>query len=314
MAESDIIQQFRDFMAARGCAPAPGLVILADDQDHRYRIEGETKFNAVYQLKIHDGYGIGRIYNFKTGESWGFPEKGTRFKQMTAEERAAARTRIEQEQAARATADRRAEDATQARARDIWARCSETPRSGVPAYVTRKGIEPMAARYWGSVCVVPVYCEGAIWSLQFIGEDGSKRFLRGGRIKGGYAPLASAEDDKDTILICEGWASGCSLRMATLFPVVVAFTAGNLEAVAMAMRGKYPTARLIICADNDAFTFDAKKRPKNLNTDEIPADDPRWGEWRLRGILVNTGLEKARSAALKSGAHVIWPEFNNDTN
>lgn len=53
------------------------------------------------------------------------------------------------------------------------------------------------------------------------------------------------------IVICEGYATGASIHMATGAPVAVAFDAGNLKPVAKAIREKYPNAAITICADND---------------------------------------------------------------
>jgi putative DNA primase/helicase len=65
------------------------------------------------------------------------------------------------------------------------------------------------------------------------------------------------------------------------YPVAVAFNAGNLEAVAKAMRRKLPDLPMIICADDDSATDG------------------------------NPGLTKARQAALATGAKVAVPDFGD---
>lgn len=84
--------------------------------------------------------------------------------------------------------------------------------------------------------------------MQFIGEDGAKRFLSGGRIAGCYCPIGRPQD---SLLICEGYATGATLYAATGRAVAVCFSAGNLQPVARALRMKFPRLRLIVCADND---------------------------------------------------------------
>jgi putative DNA primase/helicase len=93
-------------------------------------------------------------------------------------------------------------------------------------------------------------------SLQFIDEDGSKRFLPGGELKGCFMGIGSvdmnkAQDKPGNILICEGFATGASLCEWYRQPVIVAFNAGNLEPVAKVIRELYPDSTLIICGDND---------------------------------------------------------------
>jgi putative DNA primase/helicase len=58
----------------------------------------------------------------------------------------------------------------------------------------------------------------------------------------------------DRILIAEGYATGATLHEVTGHAVACAFTAGNLKAVAEALKQKYPYAALVICADDDHAT------------------------------------------------------------
>ena len=93
---------------------------------------------------------------------------------------------------------------------------------------------------------------GELHSLQFIGADGAKRFLRGGRIAGCFFTLA--DKPESPLVICEGYATGASIHEATGYAVVCAMNCGNLLAVSKALREKYPAREIIICADNDQFT------------------------------------------------------------
>ena len=80
--------------------------------------------------------------------------------------------------------------------------------------------------------------QGRICNLQRIRADGQKRFLRGGRVQGLYACLGGPVGEH--IIVCEGWATGKSLHAATGLPVAVAFSAGNLVAIAKTMRTNIP--------------------------------------------------------------------------
>ncbi len=119
-------------------------------------------------------------------------------------------------------------------------------------YLVKKSINPCGGiRQSGSQLFVPIYIEDKITSLQFIEEDGTKRFLSGGEIKGGYHVLGTPSQ---VLCIAEGYATGCSIYEATGYAVAAAFNAGNLMHVAQAMRRQYKEANLILCADNDHWT------------------------------------------------------------
>lgn len=103
--------------------------------------------------------------------------------------------------------------------------------------------------------LVPAFdLDGRLWSLQriFKGRDGRflKLFLKGSKTSGMSFRIAGDE----TIGICEGIATGISLRRETGYSIYVAFGAGNLMAVAKGLRKKHPASRIIIYADNDHKT------------------------------------------------------------
>ena len=118
-------------------------------------------------------------------------------------------------------------------------------------YLVKKGISPAGGvKQLGKQLLVPVYIEDKVTSLQFI-EDGIKRFLSGGEIRGGYCIVGTPAQ---VLCIAEGYATGCSIHEATGHAVAIAFNAGNLMHVAQAMRQRYKEATLILCSDNDQWT------------------------------------------------------------
>jgi phage/plasmid primase-like uncharacterized protein len=161
------------------------------------------------------------------------------------------------------------------KAAEIYANAKEA-KAGHP-YLVRKGIKAYGgARELGSRLVVPVYVRDKLASLQFIEEDGAKRFLSGSEIKAGCCVLGTPVD---VICIAEGYATGCSIHEATGHAVAVAFNAGNLMQVARVMRQRYKEAALILCADNDRWTED------------------------------NPGLARAMEAAIAVDALLAVPDF-----
>ena len=66
-------------------------------------------------------------------------------------------------------------------------------------------------------------------SLQFIRDEGEKRFLKGGKTKGCYYPLGKAP--RESLYIAEGFATAATIQELTSEAVTVAFNAGNLDSV-----------------------------------------------------------------------------------
>jgi len=142
-------------------------------------------------------------------------------------------------------------DAAATRAAEMWARATTVTSH---PYAQRKLIEPEGARMLGDELLIPLrHGPGALVGLQRIKSDGTKLFLKGTPSSGAYTVLGKP-DKQGTVVIAEGWATCCSIRMATGHCVVVAFNAGNLEPVARKIRAALPEARLIIAADDDAQT------------------------------------------------------------
>jgi len=145
---------------------------------------------------------------------------------------------------------------------EAWGNASVNPETH--SYCTRKGISPLPrearimsheADNFAGWLVVPVQdCNAPerFSSAQYISADGSKFFHPGGKIKGCFTMLNSREiEQSDTIYVCEGFATGQTVRDASGCQVYVAFNAGNLTEVAAYVRGLNPNAEIIIAGDND---------------------------------------------------------------
>lgn len=118
-------------------------------------------------------------------------------------------------------------------------------------YLAAKGIKPYGARQLRDCLFVPLSIDGQVTNLQVIGEDGTKRFLTGGQVKGASLVLGRLKDALQ-VLLCEGWATGCTLHEATGLAVVVAFDAGNLVAVAKRLHGCLAAnVMVLVCGDVD---------------------------------------------------------------
>ena len=89
--------------------------------------------------------------------------------------------------------------------------------------------------------------DGNIQSLQTIDSDGKKLFMQGGKAGGGMYSIGGLGD---RIALAEGFATAISIHEATGLGAVVALNAGNLPAVAEAIRARHPKAQICIAADD----------------------------------------------------------------
>ena len=181
-------------------------------------------------------------------------------------------------------------DETALRAARIWSRAC--PALDGHAYLTRKQVAPLRLRMDASRrLVVPLQdIDGHIQTVEFITAEGAKRYLAGGTKKGHFAVVSTEpgplRKPLGPLLICEGWATGASLHIATGHTVIAAMDAANLVPVAQALRARFPEADLVIVADNDV-------KPNTL---------------------ANPGVEAARNAALLLEARLAIPPAPGDAN
>ena len=279
---TQILSDFTDSIRRYGLYPPDRIV--TDGRIHRFRSGPEREQNGFYRLTIvpaHQGgdIGFGLIGCWKRdlNERWCSKEPGTLAQpDREAMKKARAEMKRHDQEAAKAAVDR---------AKGIWA--GAKPSEASHPYLISKGIGPRGVRQHKDALVVPVYRDGSMVSLQFISADGTKRFLTGGQMEGGYASISGGSASRDEIVIAEGYATAVSIFEATGLPAVVAFNAGNLLPVAKAIRAKYPEARLVIAGDNDQWTM-------------------------IRGKPVNVGVVRARAAAEAVGGSVAVPDFPND--
>jgi phage/plasmid primase-like uncharacterized protein len=243
----DIINQFSTAMQSAGLHIQGGIV--ADGNIHRCKVAGDrgSKKNGWYVFH-EDGVPAGAFGNWKTGEKQSWCSKS--LNELTCEEQEAQRLRMTQINEQRKKKITAMHEAARQRADKLWTR-AETVDDKHP-YVVAKQVKPVGIKQLRNMLVVPLYDDkDKLHSLQFIMPNGSKLFLAGGQKKGCFAMLGKSFQ---TICICEGWATGCSIFEATGNSVAVAFDAGNLLPAAQALRKKYPESTIIICADDDYKT------------------------------------------------------------
>lgn len=275
---SNASEMFRSAMADAGIITDDP--IIPDGLLHRIHIEGHSRGsrNGCYILHV-DIRVNGWFKDFKAGFESTWSPKGSRYLLTKAEREA-----IQVESVLRrAERDRQYKEAAML-AQDRYDRALQAHQH---PYLEAKRISSCNGLRLSSgeeLLVPAVDLDGQLWSLQriFRGADGRfvKLFLKGTKTSGMSFRIAGNE----IIGICEGIATGISLRRETGHSIYVAFGAGNLMAVAQGLRSQYPSARIIVYADND------------LEKE------------------INTGVVKGRETAKAIFAELCVPPINGDFN
>jgi putative DNA primase/helicase len=239
-----------DAMRAAGLGPAKDLDLQPDGRLQRYRVEGDKPGSRNGWFVLHGGPPpVGVFGSWKMpGDSHTWHEQSTG--QQTPEQRAELQRQVRAMQQARAIEQEAVHAAARDKAARLWA--TAHPATNAHPYLQAKRVPAYGIRQLRGMLVVPARdAHGQLHTLQFIGPDGSKRFLTGGRIRGCYFAIGKPFH---TLMLAEGLATGSTLHQATGEAVAVCFNCGNLEPVARALRDKFPRLRLVICADNDQHT------------------------------------------------------------
>lgn len=224
--------------------------IIPDGVLHRHHIEGDRPgtLNGWHVLHL-DGVPAGAFGSWKTGESASWSSRAQADLTLTDRIRlkhilANARQRLSDER-------RQRQESAATIARRMWTQAR--PADPRHPYLVAKRVMVHGLRQVGNLLLVPVTDGQRLISLQTITPAGDKRFLKGGRMTGGFYLMADAPQSSP-LVIGEGFATIATLMEQTGCPGVVAFTAGNLLAVARELRRRYPDTPIVMAGDNDQWT------------------------------------------------------------
>ena len=242
---SDPIEHFRLAIAAAGLTVPDD--IHADGAIHRFSTNGRRGDDSGWYSLHTDGTPAGAFGCWRAGLQSTWCAKSDNA--MTDAEREAHRQRIKAMKAQREADTLATQQVASESAAALWAKADTATAH---PYLTFKGIKPHGVKVFGDKLLIPMRdTAGTLHSLQTIAPDGDKRFHPGGRVKGCYHSLGKPAG---VLVICEGYATGASIHECTGHAVAVAFNAGNLEAVALALHAKYPAIKIIVAADDDHLT------------------------------------------------------------
>lgn len=269
---------------------------LMDGGWHRASLADDPpgKQNASYRAFL-DGRPNGQIKNYKTGELTRWVEQGEPFSkallsvaQAEAESVRKARDAELSQRHEKAAGDAMAE----------WNKAADVLGPSYVPYLYEKGVSAYGIKLdeAGRVLVPLRDAAGRLWSIQTIAPDGEKRFLKDGKKAGLFHVLDSDNGltrergmtpiDTGFVYIAEGYATAATIHEITKRPVVVAFDAGNLKAVAESIRYLHPSALIVIAADND---HGRENKPGG-----------------------NVGKVRAQEAARAVGGRAVVPEFSEE--
>ena len=249
---NDPTNAFRDALAAAGL-PFTGS-FNADGKIHRYKAGEDKEANSWYLLHLAgDGFAAGAFGCWKRQISEKWHSAGTR--EYTPAEKTE-RDRLWREARAQHAAEQdKRHQAAAARAAELFAESNrEASEIAAHPYLKTKAVQAHGdLTMYGDLLQVPFRdSAGRLWSIQHIFNDGSKRYLSGGRIRGCFHTLSDRKDGP--IIIAEGYATAATCHEATGYATVMAGDCGNLRAVYDALRALYPGRLIILAADNDRFT------------------------------------------------------------
>jgi conjugative relaxase-like TrwC/TraI family protein len=268
---------------------------IMDGRPHRMAtLDDDRGEKSIFYVAHVDGRPAGYAKNNRSGEENRWKSSGV---SMTREQFAAvAPGKIAEREADRvATYERTAQRLTAQ---------LETypPLSRAHDYLQAKRIslQPGVFQTARGSLAIPVYdVDGKLWSAQYINSDRSKRFARESRKDGCFHVIGAEGSGTDVlrnaqaIVVAEGYATAASLK--ELYsqdnekrPVafIAAFDAGNVPAVARALRDRFPDVAMVIAADNDVAVAEEHGR--------------------------NPGLNKGTEAAQATGAQLMIPHFSDE--
>jgi putative DNA primase/helicase len=234
-----------------------------------------------YSVSYDGNFGYFKDWSGEFSEIFWFLEASKSI--LTFAERKKLDEQIEIEKKLRDQELKRAQEQAKIKATQVFQNLSD---NGDSPYLVAKKLLPVDGIKFGCdekgnfIATALIDENGEISTLQKIYDDGTKRFLSGGRKNGCYTKFGN--NGSNLIYVCEGLATGLSILLAKPDAlIIVAYDCGNLRPVIQNISGKYSDRKIIIAGDNDLT------KPRNI------------------------GKEKAEEVAKEFGFEAVFPTFKN---
>lgn len=236
---------------------------ISDPNDKGKKRTGWYVYHEIDDSQNEGGcIGVGKYGSWRGDEQHTWTSRSV--SRMSARERMSYNAQIEQLKAQRELEQQNIWNEAASRAQETYNKFNSA-NSEFPYLSKKKLINiPESLKYDSEKdCIVlPVYYDGVIVSLQSIYKDGFKRFLTGGRTKGGYYKING--NPSESIYIVEGYATGQSIHDVTGATVYVAFNCNNLYEITSRAKSENPNNKIIIAGDNDFETKDNPGKTKAM--------------------------------------------------
>ena len=249
---ADARSEFENFLLSNGMTIDPKKGLVSDGSVGRayMEVEGKRKLTGWYQLWLDQSVPYGRCGDYRLDHvnptaQWR-PNNGARY-EMTEDQKAEIRRLQEEAKIEQLNKQTKAAKIAQ----NIWEK--STPCEKHP-YLERKQVLSHGLRQHedGRLIIPLLDAQLEIVGLEYIDDDGGKKFLTGSKKKGSFFILGQHMlQDAKVINYAEGYATAASYFQDMAQPVVVCFDAGNLKPVGETISDYFPNAKHVFIADQD---------------------------------------------------------------
>lgn len=279
-------EEFADALRSVGCIVPPSSDHpIMDGKKHRIETNGDKNGEkSGFYVGHLDGHPAGYIKNNKTSVDIRWKSKGY---SLSDEDKAKLNAEAANKLATRAADQEKTQEQTATR---INAQMSKLVQINEPTpYLDAKGVQAHKGALTdaeGKTTYIPAHdINGKVWTMQYIAEDGTKRFAKDSKKEGCFHVVGGIDalERAPAIVVGEGYATATTASESLGFATVAAFDSGNLSAVVKDLHEKYPDKPIIVIGDDDRHLA------------------------MTQGT--NPGRLKAEAAAKEVGGRAIFPVF-----
>jgi putative DNA primase/helicase len=275
------MNNFYDFIRQLGYEPISDIV-----PDRWIRFGRKQSVSARLFSDCQGGY----LHDWRTGERhyWFADDR----KSLSPQERQARQQEIQRIKTTEEARQAQIHKVASTQAKELYMAAADALESH--HYLVRKKVKPYGIRQQGNNLLIPICSvQGDYQSIQFINECGNKRFLKGGKTKGGCHFIGLLKMDSP-VYIAEGYATAASIYEDTKCLTIATFSASNLVPVAVELKKHLPNIQIVIAGDSDAVgrTYAIKASQLVNGTTLIPdfGDNPNglsdWNDYFNQGFNV----------------------------
>ena len=249
---ADARSEFESFLLSNGMTVDTKTGLKVDGKIGRAYMEvgNKRKLTGWYQLWLNQSVPYGRCGDYRIDHveptaQWR-PNNASRY-EMTEEQKEEVKRLQEEAKIDLANKQTKAAKIAQ----NIWNKAAPTEKH---PYLERKQVLSHGLRQGedGRLIIPLLDAQLEIVGLEYIDDDGGKKFLTGTKKKGSFYILGEHMlQDAKAINYAEGYATAASYFQDMAQPVIVCFDAGNLKPVGETISDYFPNAKHIFIADAD---------------------------------------------------------------